>query len=355
MALYQCLCGLTVTIILLFKGCHSQQQPVCGMALQNTRIVGGQNASPGSWPWQASLNSNGHLFCGGSLISNQWVLTAAHCISIHDLTTTDVYLGRHSQFDSNNDEVSRKLEQIEVHPDYNSLTYQNDICLLKLAAPVDFTLNIQPVCLASATSTFHTGTSSWVTGWGTTDASDSFSTSNILQEVNVPIVGNNECKCNPLYTVTENTICAGLRVGGKDACQGDSGGPLVTKKGSIWVQSGIVSFGNGCGLPGNPGGYTRVSQYQEWISKVIGENTPGFVTFNSPGVDSDKNFTCSTSPPKTTDTTTTTTITTHTIKTTTDDKSVFGSGENMIHFSYFTRFISLCVLVLSLYVLIGDA
>ncbi|KAM7377040.1 hypothetical protein PAMA_013701 [Pampus argenteus] len=348
MALYQRVCGLTVTIILLFKGCHSQQQPVCGVALLNTRIVGGQDASPGSWPWQASLTSFGSHFCGGFLINNQWVLTAAHCISANDLATTEVYLGRHNQDKPNADEVVRKLERIEVHPDYDTLTVQNDICLLKLASPVDFTNSIQPICLASANSTFYAGTSSWVTGWGTTDESDSLSTSSTLQEVNVPIVGNNECSCNPIYTVTENTICAGLREGGKDACQGDSGGPLVTRKGSVWVQSGIVSFGEGCGRPGSPGAYTRVSQYQEWISELTGKNTPGFVTFNSPGVDTDLNFTCPTSPPTIIDSTTTTTAST-TVKTTTDDdKSIFGSGESVIHFSYFTHFISLCVLVVSL-------
>lgn len=135
--------------------------------------------------------------------------------------------------------------------------------------------------------------------------------------------------------------------------QGDSGAALVTKKGSIWVQSGVVSFGDECAKPNSPGVYVRVSEYQEWISNIIDGNSPGFVNFNSPGVDSDLTFTCPTSPPTTT---TAATLSTHR-STTPDDKggSVFDSSENVMHFSHFTHFISLCVLVVSRYVLVGDA
>ncbi|XP_051256442.1 serine protease 1 [Dicentrarchus labrax] len=348
MALYQFLCGLTVVIILSSKDCHSQQ-PKCGVASSNTRIVGGQDAPPGSWPWQVSLDSGQ---CGGSLITDQWVLTAAHCITDDNI---EVHLGRQSQSGPNPNEVSLEVVQTTCHPAYDLLSSNNDICLLKLSAPVNLTDNIYPICLASANSTFHTGVNSWVTGWGQTGNG---SLSDILQEVNVPIVGNNECEC-AYYDITENMICAGLRAGGKDACQGDSGGPLVTKNGPIWVQSGVVSFGEGCAKPMTPGVYTRVSQYQDWISNITGSSKPGFVTFTSTGVDSDLNFTCPTSPPRTTTTTSTqsspstTPITVVTV--TDDDGSIFGSGESVIHFSYFTHFVSLCVLVLSLYVLVGDA
>ncbi|XP_035531700.1 serine protease 27-like [Morone saxatilis] len=335
MALYQFLC-FTVVIILSSKE--------CGLALSNTRIVGGQDAPPGSWPWQVSLNTDDSQ-CGGSLITDQWVLTAAHCIIDDNI---EVHLGRQSQSGPNPDEVSQEVVQTMCHPAYDLLSKDNDICLLKLSAPVNLTNNIYPICLASANSTFHTGVNSWVTGWG--------SLSDIVQEVNVPIVGNNECEC-AYYDITENMICAGLRAGGKDACQGDSGGPLVTKNGLIWVQSGIVSFGDGCAKPMTPGVYTRVSQYQDWISNITGSSKPGFVTFTSSGVDSDLNFTCPTSPPRTTTSTSTQSppSTTPIVTVTDKDDSIFGSGESMIHFSYFTHFVSLCVLVLSLYVLVGDA
>ncbi|XP_034413555.1 LOW QUALITY PROTEIN: serine protease 27-like [Cyclopterus lumpus] len=359
MGLYQFLCGPAVVMIILFSvGCHSQQ-PVCGQAPKNPRIVGGQNASPGSWPWFVSLNKAGGPFCGGSLINDQWVLTAAHCVPGNELFNITTYLGRLTQSGPNVNLVSRKLKDIICHPSYDSQTNENDICLLKLLAPVDFTDYIQPVCLASAGSTFHSGVSSWVTGFGNTQT-DSISGADVLQEVNLPIVGNNECKC-AYSEITDNMICAGLREGGKDSCQGDSGGPLVTKNGFTWIQSGVVSFGEGCARPMTPGGYTRVSQYQDWITNITGSNEPGFVTYRSSGVDSDLNSTCSTNTTKTTMTpwaiTTKTTMTpwatttmTPTVKQVTID-SIFDSGEQLIRSSHFTP---LCLLVISLFVLVGE-
>lgn len=337
MDFYQFLC-VTVMIILSSKGCHSQQQPKCGLATLNTKIVGGENSSPGSWPWQASLNTNGYVFCGGSLITNQWVLTAAHCLT-QIPPNLEVLLGRYTQSSPNPTEVSRRIDEVICHPLYDSWTNDNDLCLLKLSAPVNFTQNISPICLASEGSTFYTETNIWVTGWGNVLGDGSVSLPDILQEVKLPIVGNNECKCT-YRRLTDNMLCAGTSAGGKDSCQGDSGGPLVIKEGNTWVQGGVVSFGRGCGLPGVPGVYARVSNYQGWISNITGNSRPGFVTYTSTGIDSDVNFACPTTQPPIY---------------TTGDGSIFDSGETVMHFSHFTHFTSLCALVLSLYVLVGDA
>uniref|UniRef100_A0A671VIE5 Peptidase S1 domain-containing protein n=1 Tax=Sparus aurata TaxID=8175 RepID=A0A671VIE5_SPAAU len=344
MALYQFMCGLTVMIILSSKGCHSI--PKCGRAVNNNRIVGGQDTRPGSWPWQVSLNTDKFAVCAGSLISDEWVMTAAHCITGEKLWAI---VGRNNQSGLNPNEESRGIVQSVIHPSHDFITEDNDIALLRLSAPVNFTDYIYPVCLASANSTFHNGTSSWVAGWGEKGDGDY---SDILQDVNVPIVGNRECTCAH-YGITENMICAGLRAGGKDACTGDSGAPLVTRMGQVWIQSGIVSFGRGCAEPMTPGVYTRVSQYQDWISSIAGRNTSGFVTFTSPGADSDVNFTCPTKPPRpsTTSPRPPPTIYTKTPVVPITDKeggSVFDSGENVMHFS---QFISLCLLGLSLHML----
>uniref|UniRef100_A0A8C7GSJ6 Peptidase S1 domain-containing protein n=1 Tax=Oncorhynchus kisutch TaxID=8019 RepID=A0A8C7GSJ6_ONCKI len=193
-----------------------------------------------------------------------------------------------NQKGSNPNEVDRGVTQIMSHPNYTRSTNDNDMCLLKLSSPVTFTNYIRPVCLAAPGSSFHAGTTSWVTGWGTIRSGVSLPSPKTLQEVEVPVVGNRLCNFNyGVGTITDNMICAGLAAGGKDSCQGDSGGPMVTNQGTRWIQSGVVSFGKGCALAKFPGVYTRVSQYQTWINSQISSDQPGFVTFSSSGTDSD--------------------------------------------------------------------
>ncbi|GLD75012.1 transmembrane protease serine 9-like isoform X2 [Lates japonicus] len=290
MALYKVICVATL-LTLLTKESHSQLS-VCGQAGLNTRIVGGQNAPPGNWPWQASVHRFGRHICGGTLINNEWVMTATSCLiaGTNDLL---VYLGRERQEGPNPNEVSRTIIHVINHPNYNPTTADNDISLLRLSSPVNFTSYILPVCLAASGSTFHNGTNAWVTGWGDTALGVPLPSPQNLTEVEVPIVGNTECSCSyGLFTITDNMMCAGLQAGGKGACHGDGGGPLVIKQNGSWIQAGIVSFGLGCAQANFPTVFTRVSRYQSWINSHITTNQPGFITFTSPGSDSDLSFTC---------------------------------------------------------------
>ncbi|KAF5903228.1 transmembrane protease serine 9-like, partial [Clarias magur] len=289
--------GVQITTI-ADTGCHSQLN-VCGIANRNTRIVGGLDADPGAWPWQVSLQAYGSHFCGGSLINNGWVLSAAHCFGSYIASQVTVKLGLYTLEGNNAYRQSRWLSNVIIHPDYKKGKFHNDLALLQLSSVVSINDYITPVCLAETGSTFHSGTLTWVTGWGKIGDEVNLPSPGILQEVPVQIIGNKQCYClyggfkfSFYFENITNTLCAGLLEGGRDACQGDSGGPLVIRQGFQWIQVGIVSFGEVCAHPNAPGVYTRVSQYQNWIIQEITTNQPGFIKYTSCGIDDDLQVTC---------------------------------------------------------------
>ncbi|XP_070761592.1 ST14 transmembrane serine protease matriptase a [Enoplosus armatus] len=248
----------------------------CGRSMFKTsRIVGGQDAEEGEFPWQVSLHvkSYGHV-CGASLISPRWLVTAAHCVQNDGKTrfshpsTWEAYLGLHMQGKIGSPVVKKNLKQVISHPNYNEYTFDNDIALMELDSPVTYSDYIRPICLPSPQHDFPTGNTVWITGWGATR--EGGFAAPVLQKAQVRII--NHSVCNDLMggQITSRMLCAGVLIGGVDACQGDSGGPLSSPAGSRMFLAGVVSWGDGCARRNKPGIYTTVTKFRGWIKEKTG-------------------------------------------------------------------------------------
>ncbi|XP_061613070.1 prostasin [Phyllopteryx taeniolatus] len=284
--------ALLLGALLTIQGGTKAQE--CGMAPLNTRIVGGDDAPAGAWPWQVSMHFRGAHICGGNVISEGWVLTAAHCILSTEFSPWLMYFGKQNQSTTSPNEVTRTVAQIIVHPQYNSVTFQNDVALMRLSSPITYSDYIRPICMASNSSHFNNATRCWGTGWGRLGADEPNQAFERLQEVEIPTIGNRQCGCSyslvENITITSNMICAGEE--NKGICQGDSGGPLQCKQGSAWILSGLASFGVPCATRFFPEVFTRVSFYQDWITAQAQGANISFVTYTSTGPDQDDNFVC---------------------------------------------------------------
>ena len=242
-------------------------------------IVGGENAAPGELPWQV-LVLPGNSLCGGTLIDTEWVLTAAHCMYDENNTlltaaAVTVVAGEYDTGSADSTEQSRSVSVLQVHPNYDPGSSDNDVALLRLSTPVVLGDAVGTVALVASPANdalVTAGALALVSGWGTT--TENGQSPAILQKVRVPLVDNTTCNAAYGGAITENMLCAGLVEGGKDSCQGDSGGPLVVPDGSNWRLAGVVSFGTGCAQPGFYGVYARVSRYTEWINEALGNDTP---------------------------------------------------------------------------------
>ncbi|XP_062703754.1 serine proteinase stubble-like [Aedes albopictus] len=250
---------------------------VCGRQLVPFhRIVGGSNATFGRWPWQISIhrrkdNSAYTHHCGASLLNENWAITAAHCV--HEIPKFEFQL-RMGELDITSRRGPRRLvETVITHPNFDRLTLEYDLALLRFSAPVVFQPNVSPICLPDSNETF-IGWTAFVTGWGAlSEAGGPLATT--LQEVSLPVMDNKICEM--MYkssgydqSIPNIFICAGLSNGGRDACQGDSGGPMVIqRRDKRFLLAGIASWGGVCGAPNEPGVYTRVSEFLHWIEEII--------------------------------------------------------------------------------------
>jgi len=246
------------------------------------RVIAGENAKKGAWPWQILMLNNGRPMCGGSLIAPQWVVTAAHCVygSESRPYAYKVRVGEHifSTTSDGNDHKDIAVSKIITHRSYAPRTLNTDIALMKLATPVQFGKWVKPVCLPGQGQNVPVGTECYITGWGKIRHPGNMHPT--LQQGKLPVVSN--AACTKLNTrnlgipITNNMVCAGhggrTRVGG---CHGDSGGPFVCKTGSggRWVLHGAVSWGSGrCDASQGYTVFARVSQFKSWIDQQMAIN-----------------------------------------------------------------------------------
>ena len=261
-----------------------QSNSSCGCSVNSavlTKIIGGEEVKTDSWGWAISIRFRNVHICGGSLISSELILTAAHClvfvqaISSLSITAGSKYLSIINQ--------QRPVSEISIHRYYDSETYINDIAIIRVSSP--FNMNdrsLAIVCLPPSIRNYPPNDMTVVAiGWGVLSVVEKVP-SNVLQQVTLKTVASSIPYCYQTVYNESVQFCAGVEGGGKgskkkmltlrldivylDTCQGDSGGPLMMFSDERWYVVGITSYGVGCGLPSYPGVYTRVSAYEKYIT-----------------------------------------------------------------------------------------
>jgi secreted trypsin-like serine protease len=248
------------------------------IAKEQGKIVGGKQAPPNMFDWQVSLGVSwiadpywAH-FCGGSVYSDKWIITAAHCVT--DLTPSKLIVtaGTNRLVDG---VTRRNVRRIIVNRNYNAKTNDNDIALIELLDSLPLGVKIKSLPLlgpSDEASVLVEGAKLTVTGWGATEEGGS-QVRDLRYIDDLPLVPNDFCNQPLSYDgkITQNMICAGVTAGGKDSCQGDSGGPLTSNTVSGPTLAGVVSWGEGCAQPNKVGVYTRVARYVDWIRACVSD------------------------------------------------------------------------------------
>lgn len=234
------------------------------------RIIGGREANKGTWPWQVALINHHQVpFCGGTIITPQFVLTAAHCVR----RKMFIRAGEHDLTVDEGTEQEIRVSGVYIHPNFSRETVDSDVALLRLERPLKMNKYVSNACLPSKRDNLSINTLGTILGWGKRKNSAIFGTERLYQ-AKVPIANITLCRTiYEDYYISDNMLCAGFASGRVDSCAGDSGGPLLLqrrqKQKSRWIIYGITSFGEGCGRKGKYGIYSKVSNFVKWIRRTI--------------------------------------------------------------------------------------
>lgn len=243
----------------------------------STRVVGGTDSVEGDWPSMVYITA-GDYQCGGTLIDERTILTAAHCLYDGAYQTNanriSVVVNAYD-LSAIGSELSIKRTYIHDNYDPSNSASSNDIALLRLSSSLTNTDAVKRSSKTTTNSAVANENDVTIIGWGSTvgyapNEEVTASYPNILQEVELPLQTDSDCSQNLGASYDASTmICAGDVNGGEDACQGDSGGPLMLNNGGVWEQLGVVSWGAGCASAGNPGVYVRLAVYEDWIENFL--------------------------------------------------------------------------------------
>jgi len=271
---------VSTVAILLFTGMvwtATQGQDTCGtqkgLKGRQSRILHGEDARKGGWPWQGLLLKEDNPFCGAVLIQEKWALTSALCV--RNIRPDVVRFGEHDvNVEGEDDVLDRGVGKVYIHPDYQGRITENDIALIRLNTSVTFSSTVNPICLPREQVNL-TGLPAWSTGWGTSSLGGGVQ-KNILQEIVQTVLSGQECE--DIYQQLGHSLS--LPEGGflctldseedRSNCYGDGGGPVaVQREDRKWELVGIQSWGVGCGRSGQPNVATSVEAFLEWIEETM--------------------------------------------------------------------------------------